>query len=386
MSEFDLIRRYFTRATPGALLGVGDDAALLQASAGNVLAVSTDMLVSGTHFLPDADPFLLGHKTLAVNLSDMAAMGAAPRWATLAIALPLVQGKETSHERPHPNPPPEGEGTNESLREFMFTVDEAWLAQFSAGFFSIAQQHGVELVGGDTTRGSLNLCVTIFGEVPAQQALHRSGAQAGDEIWVSGCLGDAALALAHLQGRITLSAAELAACAPALHQPQPRVALGLALRGIASSAIDVSDGLLADLGHTLEASQVGAEIGFAALPVSAVLREYLTPGVTTSHSTRPSAEELLAGHPKDDDQVAGYDKGRPGGVELLQQCILCGGDDYELCFTAPAARHTELLSIAARLDLPLACIGKVVAGRGCIVHDASGNPLNIEACGYDHFR
>jgi len=411
MSEFDLIRRYFTRATPGALLGVGDDAALLQASAGNVLAVSSDMLVCGTHFLPNADPFMLGHKTLAVNLSDMAAMGAAPRWATLAIALPFVQGKETSHECPHPNPldettshstrlqttaakslvTPAGEGTNESLRELMFTVDEAWLAQFSAGFFALAQQHGVELVGGDTTRGPLNLCVTIFGEVPAQQALRRSGAQVGDEIWVSGCLGDAALALAHLQGRILLNATEFAACTAALHQPQPRVALGLVLRGIANSAIDISDGLLADLGHILEASQVGAEIEFDALPVSAVLRERLTPlnpplsggkpnsspDKTTSHSTRPS---------KDDDQVAGYDKGRPGGVELLKQCILCGGDDYELCFTAPAARHAELLNIAARLDLPLACIGKVVAGRACIVHDASGNPLNIEACGYDHFR
>lgn len=322
MSEFDLISRFFTRATPGALLGVGDDAALLQASAGNVLAVSTDMLVCGTHFLPDADPFLLGHKTLAVNLSDLAAMGATPRWATLAIALP-----------------PKDDGG----------ADEAWLTQFSAGFFSIAQQHGVELVGGDTTRGPLNLCVTIFGEVPAQQALRRSGAQVGDEIWVSGCLGDAALALAHLQGRITLGATQFAACAAALHQPQPRVALGLALRGSASSAIDVSDGLLTDLGHILEASQVGAEIGFAALPLSPAMLE---------HVPQP----------------------------LAQQCILCGGDDYELCFTAPAVRHAELLSIAAKLDLPLSCIGKVVAGSGCIVHDASGNPLNIEACGYDHFR
>src|SRR3989338_7312950 len=247
MSEFDLIRRYFTRATPGAMLGVGDDAALLQVSAGNVLAVSTDMLVSGTHFLPDADPFLLGHKILAVNLSDLAAMGAAPRWAMLAIALP-----------------PKDDGG----------ADEVWLAQFSAGFFALAQQHGVELVGGDTTRGSLNLCVSIFGEVPAQQALRRSGAQAGDDIWVSGCLGDAALALAHLQGRIALSGAELAACLLALHRPQPRVALGLSLRGIASSAIDISDGLLADLGHILEASQLGAEIRFDALPVSDVLRSY----------------------------------------------------------------------------------------------------------------
>jgi len=359
MSEFDLIRRYFTRAAPGALLGVGDDAALLQVSEGNVLAVSSDMLVSGTHFLPDADPFLLGHKTLAVNLSDMAAMGATPRWAMLAIALP--------------------------------EADEAWLEKFSAGFFALAQQHGVELVGGDTTRGPLNLCVTIMGEVPQGAALLRGGAQPGDEVWVSGTLGDAALALAHLQNRIQLSAAEYAACAPALHQPQPRVALGLALRGIANSAIDISDGLLADLGHILDASQAGAEIDFALLPVSSVLRACLTPlspplsggrsssspDKTTSHSTRPS---------KDDSQVAGYDKGRLGGVKLFQQCALSGGDDYELCFTAPGARHAELLEIAARLELPLACIGKVVAGSGCIVHDAYGVQLDIGAGGYDHFR
>lgn len=317
MSEFDLIRRYFTRPAPGALVGVGDDAALLQVGEGNVLAVSTDMLVSGTHFFADDDPFLLGHKTLAVNLSDMAAMGAIPRWATLALALP--------------------------------SADEAWLAQFSAGFFALAQQYGVELVGGDTTRGPLNLCVTIFGEVPAQQALRRSGAQTGDEVWVSGSLGDAALALAHLQKRVALPEAEFAACAAALREPQPRVALGLALRGIASSAINISDGLLADLGHILEASQLGAQLDFGALPVSPVVRGYLQ---------------------------------QPLGT----QCVLCGGDDYELCFTAAAAKHGEILRLAARLELPLTCIGKIVAGRDCLVHDAYGNPVTAEACGYDHFR
>ncbi|MCR4304772.1 MAG: thiamine-phosphate kinase [Gallionella sp.] len=317
MTEFELIRRYFTRATPGALLGVGDDAALLQACEGNVLAVSTDMLVSGTHFLPDADPFMLGHKTLAVNLSDMAAMGAAPRWATLAIALP--------------------------------EVDEAWLERFSAGFFALADRYGVELVGGDTTRGPLNLCVTIFGEVPERQALRRNGAQIGDEIWVSGTLGNAALALAHLQGQIMLSADEFAACAPALHLPQPRVALGLALRGIASSAIDISDGLLADLGHILEASQVAAQLDFASLPVSPVLRRFMQ-------------------------------------QTLGRQCALSGGDDYELCFTAPEMHHAGIMSVSERLGLPLTRIGKIVAGRGCIVHDASGNPINVEAGGYDHFR
>ena len=354
MNEFDLIRRYFTRATPGALLGVGDDAALLQVREGNVLAVSTDMLVSGTHFFADADPFLLGHKTLAVNLSDMAAMGATPRWATLAIALPM---------------------------EHVTWADETWLEKFSAGFFSLARQHGVELVGGDTTRGPLNLCVTIFGEVPARQALRRSGAQLGDEVWVSGTLGDAALALAHLQGRIVLDQAEFAACAPALHQPQPRVALGLALRGLANCAIDISDGLLADLGHILDASQVGAQIDFFSLPVSSVMRGLLTPPGLPN----PSQPPLVRGG-AGEELVSSPDKGRPGGVALLQQCILSGGDDYELCFTVPVARHAEVLRIATQLDLPLTRIGKIVAGRGCIVHDATGKPLNPESGGYDHFQ
>jgi thiamine-monophosphate kinase len=196
MSEFDLIKRYFTRATPGAILGVGDDAALLQLGEGMELAVSTDMLVSGTHFFPDADPLLLGHKTLAVNLSDLAAMGAKPRWATLALSLPSIEG--------------------------------AWLEKFSRGFFSLAEQHGVELVGGDTTRGALNLCVTIMGEVPKGKALQRGGAKVDDDIWVSGTLGGAALALAHMQGRIALQQHEFAASGVRLHQPQPRVVLGLA--------------------------------------------------------------------------------------------------------------------------------------------------------------
>ncbi len=322
MTEFDLIRRYFTRNAPTALLGIGDDAALLQASAGNVLAVSTDMLVSGTHFLDDADPYLLGHKALAVNLSDMAAMGATPRWAALAIALPRKDGGG---------------------------ADEAWLERFSTGFFALADQYDVELVGGDTTCGKLDLCVTIFGEVPAQQALRRSGAQIGDEVWVSGKLGDAALALAHMNDLVALTDHEMAACAPALHQPQPRVALGVALRGIANSAIDISDGLLGDLGHVLAASQVAAEIDFASLPVSEVLSGYMR-------------------HP------------------LGRKCVLSGGDDYELCFTAPVTRHAEILGIGTGLDLPLACIGKITGGSGCVVHDASGNPMNVGSGGYDHFR
>jgi thiamine-monophosphate kinase len=314
MSEFDLIKRYFTRATPGAILGVGDDAALLQLGEGMELAVSTDMLVSGTHFFPDADPLLLGHKTLAVNLSDLAAMGAKPRWATLALSLPSIEG--------------------------------AWLEKFSRGFFSLAEQHGVELVGGDTTRGALNLCVTIMGEVPKGKALQRGGAKVDDDIWVSGTLGGAALALAHMQGRIALQQHEFAASGVRLHQPQPRVVLGLALRGIANSAIDISDGLLADLGHILERSRVGAEISYAAIPC------------------------VNSGSQADN---------------IVQRCILSGGDDYELCFTASVAYRTEIEKISATLALPLTRIGKVTAGNACTVRAADGGIMQIKEQGYDHF-
>ena len=316
MSEFDLIRRYFTRATPGAVLGVGDDAALVRVGAGMELVVSTDMLVSGTHFFPDVDPFLLGHKTLAVNLSDLAAMGARPRWATLAIALP--------------------------------EADEHWLQQFSAGFFALAEQYQVELIGGDTTRGALNLCVTIMGEVPPGAALRRDGAQPGDDVWVSGRLGDAALALAQLQGRVKLSEAASDCCLSALHQPQPRIALGLALRGVAHSAVDISDGLLADLGHILGSSHVGAEIAFDALPFSDAMR-------TCSERA------------------------------LIRYCALAGGDDYELCFTAAAAQRSRVTEISAQFLLPLTRIGTIVAGSRCTVRATDGSIMEIGGSGYDHF-
>lgn len=316
MSEFSLIQRYFTRATPTAVLGVGDDAALLRIGNGMELAVSTDMLVSGTHFFADADPFQLGHKALAVNLSDMAAMGAQPRWATLAVSLP-----------------------NE---------DSAWLEQFSAGFFSLADQYKVELIGGDTTRGPLNLSVTIMGEIPHGKSLRRDGAKLGDEIWVSGKLGDAALALAHMQGKLKLRESDFNSISTALHQPLPRVALGMALRGIAHSAIDISDGLLADLGHILESSQVAADIQYAKLPFSTQLEPYL-------------------------DQPLGM------------RCLLTGGDDYELCFTVATSRHAEVEDLSSRLDFPLTCIGKVVVGSGCTVRASDGKKISIGETGYDHF-
>lgn len=318
MSEFDLIRRYFTRATPGAVLGVGDDAALLRVTPGMELVVSTDMLVSGTHFFPDVPPFQLGHKTLAVNLSDLAAMGAQPRWVTLSLALP--------------------------------EVDDGWLRAFSAGFFALAEQHGVELVGGDTTRGLLTLSVTIMGEVPQGQALRRDGAQVGDDIWVSGTLGEAALGLSQLQERVNLPEGTCQTCIAALQRPQPRVALGLALRGLAHSAIDVSDGLLADLGHILNASGVAAEVRYDRLP-------------------RPSF-------------FVSTDDGRD---ELAQECILSGGDDYELCFTAPLAHREMIAALADPLQVPLARVGKIVSGEGCKVRTADGSVMRIAREGYDHF-
>ena len=317
LSELDIIRRYFTRPAPGAVLGVGDDAALIKPSAGMELAISTDMLVSGRHFSADADPRKLGHKSLAVNLSDMAAMGARPRWVVLALALP--------------------------------EADEKWLEAFAGSFFRLANAHQVELIGGDTTRGPLNICVQIIGEVAKGKALRRSGARPGDEIWVSGHLGDAALALAHAQRRIVLEANEAADCQPALDVPTARVELGQRLIGLARGAIDISDGLLADLGHILECSKVAAVIKMHELPRSAVMEKYLS---------QPTA----------------------------MSCLLAGGDDYELCFTAPKARRGKIEQLARELGIPLTRIGRIGEGEGLVVLDAKGKTVTLETKGYDHFH
>jgi len=316
-SEFDLIARFFTRPAHNAVLGVGDDAALLAPTSGMELAVSTDMLVSGRHFFPDIDPYLLGHKVLAVNLSDLAAMGATPRWALLALALPAAE--------------------------------EGWLEVFSRGLFDMAARFDVSLVGGDTTRGPLNLNLTLLGEVPAGQALRRSAARVGDDIWVSGELGGAALGLRYLLGQAELSAAgDTEDCLTRLHAPEPRVALGRSLLELAHAAIDISDGVLADLGHILEASGVGAEIEFAHLP---------------------AAPALAARLPD----------------PLMQRCLLAGGDDYELCFTAPPERALGVLASGAAAGVRVSRIGRITAQSGLRVLAANGLAMNIEAQGFDHF-
>lgn len=307
--EFALIDRYFKRPTRHTVLAGGDDAALVQVSPGHELAVSTDMLVAGTHFYADTDPEDLGWKTLAVNVSDMAAMGAQPRWAVLAMSLPQVE--------------------------------EPWLAAFARGFYACAEAYGVDLIGGDTTRGPLNFCVTIFGEVPVGQALRRSGGQPGDDVWVSGAPGRAGLGLAILQGKVEFGEPRRSECLKALTRPQPRVALGLALRGLATAALDVSDGLLADLGHILEESQCAAELRFDNLP--------------------------------------------PPGIQ--RDMCLAGGDDYELAFTAPAARRAEVEVLSQQLGLRLMRIGSLVAGAaGTLqVFGPQGERLDALRRGFDHF-
>lgn len=319
-SEFDIIRRHFKRPVAKAVLGIGDDAALIKASDNIELAISTDTLVCGKHFFADADPYKLGYKSLAVNLSDMAAMGAKPRWVLLALTLPknLVQ------------------------------QNKAWLSEFSAGFFALADSYRVELIGGDTTSGPLNIGVQIIGEVEVGKALRRSGAKLDDDIWVSGQLGDAALALNHALQQITLESDEIAHCLPALLTPTARVELGQRLASLAHSAIDISDGLMADLGHILTASKKAASINMTDIPCSPVLKKHLQ-------------------------------------LPLVMRCLLAGGDDYELCFTAPKITREEIENLSAELAIPLTRIGKILSGEGLIVKDAKGSAITLETKGYDHF-
>ncbi|MGJ7606154.1 thiamine-phosphate kinase [Variovorax sp. LT1R20] len=318
MGEFDLITRYFKRPAKRSPLGVGDDCALLAPAPGMQLAVSSDMLVEGRHFLSTVEPARLGHKALAVNLSDLAACGAKPLAFTLALALP--------------------------------GVDEHWLEGFSRGLFALADEHGCELVGGDTTRGPLNICITVFGEVPAGAALLRSSARAGDDIWVSGTLGDARLALEVFRGTIALPADAFAQARMRMEQPTPRVALGQALRGIASSAVDVSDGLVGDLGHILGSSNVGATLD-ADAAVSTVAAAG-TPGL---------------------------------GAEMLRTCALSGGDDYELVFTAPPSARAAVEQAGKDSATRVTRIGRIDAEAGLRIVDASGAPVSQRFGSFDHF-
>lgn len=315
LGEFDLIHRYFSRPVRRAALGIGDDCALFAPGPGMQLATSSDMLVEGRHFVSTVAPERLGHKALAVNLSDLAACGAQPLAFTLAFSLPRA--------------------------------DEAFIAGFARGLFALAEAHDCELVGGDTTQGPLNICITAFGEVPVGQALLRSGARAGDDIWVSGTPGDARLALEVLRGTHTLSGDAFEQVRTAMEQPQPRVALGVALRGVATSAIDVSDGLLGDLGHILRRSDVGATVEADAVPRSAV----------------------LAAQPQ----------------SLQRVCTLSGGDDYELVFTAPPAQATQVRAAGAACGVRVTRIGRIESEPGLRLVDASGVALTDRFPSFDHF-
>ena len=326
MTEFDLIARYFTRpANPAgrAAVGVGDDCALLNPSPGTQLAVSSDMLVEGRHFFSDVSPYSLGHKALAVNLSDLAACGATPIAFTLALALPRIE--------------------------------EAWLQAFSSGLWALADAHGCELIGGDTTQGPLNICVTVFGEVPHGLALLRSGARIGDDIYVSGSLGDAHLALGALQGRIDLPPDVVKQARLRLEQPTPRVALGIALRGIATSAIDLSDGLAGDLSHILKSSGVGARV-----------------------NTEITIKLIAAS------QDIGWARGQFDTQKLLGAAF-SGGDDYELAFTAAPSARQAVVAACVNSQTPVTRIGVIESEPGLRLVDGQGRPVDGVFTSFDHF-
>jgi thiamine-monophosphate kinase len=334
MGEFDLIDRYFkaparamlqaSALDKGIQLGIGDDCALIQQALGMQLAISSDMLVEGRHFFADVDPYKLGHKALAVNLSDLAACGAKPLAFTLALALPKA--------------------------------DAGWLESFSRGLLALAAEHNCHLIGGDTTQGPLNICITVFGEVPKQQALLRSGTQVGDDIYVSGSLGDARLALEAMRGNLTLPAEVFKAAKARLEMPTPRVALGIALRGIASSAIDVSDGLLGDLGHILKQSQVGAVI-----ETSIAMHLIATKAINTPVNHQFSHKKQL-------------------------ECVFSGGDDYELAFTAPVALREDVQLASKTSATKVTRIGRIEAELGLRLVDENGQSVGNDFGSFDHFK
>ncbi|MVF20335.1 thiamine-phosphate kinase [Methylocaldum sp.] len=315
LGEFELIRRFFTDQTvkhPSTILGVGDDCALLRVEEGEDLAVTADTLVEGVHFLSDVDPESLGHKVLAVNLSDLAAMGAKPKWVVLALTLPHA--------------------------------DAAWLQSFAKGFFALAERYGVELIGGDTTRGPLTITVQALGLTPRDGALRRSGARPGDLIYLTGELGAAGLGLKMRQGRTGI---EDQTAIAHLERPEPRVDIGLKLRGLANSGIDVSDGLAADLGHILEASGVGATLAWERLPLPDGVRRYIE---ETGDWRMP----------------------------------LSAGDDYELCFTVPPGNREKLERCLTTGGFPFALIGQIEPQTGLRLFK-DGRSIELSQDGYQHF-
>ena len=332
LGEFELIQRFFKTKAQAMLssddqsisLGIGDDCALIKPHSEEEIAMTTDMLVEGRHFFANANPEWLGHKALAVNLSDLAAMGAKPIGFTLAIALPQA--------------------------------DTSWLEAFSKGLFAIAKKYSCPLIGGDTTAGPLNICITAFGSIPHGKAIKRSGAIAGDQIWVSGTVGDARLALAALRHELHLSTIDLQAIEVRMHQPTPRIDLGMNLRGIASSALDISDGLLGDLKHILQQSKVDAEIFLDRIPKS----------VTLQHQSET----------------------------IRNQFATCGGDDYEICFTARPDQRDAINEISKKLHLTTTHIGniKTMQSSEAIIQllDKNGEELSSAATAtllksFDHF-
>ncbi len=320
LSEFSLIDRYFaghSRHRPDVALGIGDDCALLIPPLGQQLAVTLDTLIADVHFFANADPEGIGHKALAVNLSDLAAMGALPAWATLALTLPKI--------------------------------DEDWLAQFCRGLFALAEDRGVTLVGGDTTHGPTTvITIQAMGFVPPGEALRRDGAKLGDVIYVTGTPGDAGLALAAAFGQATVAPEHIADVQSRLERPQPRITQGLALRGVASAAIDVSDGLAQDLGHILERSEVGARLTVDRLPLSPAL-------------------------------IASLER------DAALRMALTGGDDYELCFTVPPEQATRLETLAAGWNCRCTRIGVIEAEPGLRLVRSDGSTFPLERLGYDHF-
>ncbi|MFC1665717.1 thiamine-phosphate kinase [Pseudomonadota bacterium] len=318
MDEFSLIRKYFARhiKRPDVILGIGDDAAVLNSMDNHQLVVTTDFLIDGVHFPETTSPYDIGHKALAVNLSDLAAMGAEPAWVTLNLALPVVH--------------------------------EAWLRDFSEGFFDLANKYNVQLIGGDTVRGPLAIGVQAMGWVPEGKAIKRSGAQVGDEIFVTGYLGDAAMGLMLAQGEIDLSGKSAEVMLRKFNRPEPRVKCGMMLRAIATSAIDVSDGLAADLGHILEESEVGAEVYLEDLPLS--------PHYKNKYMDRQD-----------------WDK------------VVSGGDDYELCFTVSLENASDLKKQLASLNLNCTRIGRIRKQTELQLIDGQGNDYRVNAVGYNHF-